>query len=567
MTDRTDDRKTRKPQRGPAGPKRGGRDAAAAKRGAGAVPAGPAPAGERIAKRLARAGVASRRDAEAMIAAGRVTLNGRVLDTPAVTVGPDDRIAVDGAPIPAIERTRLFLFHKPTDCVTTTRDPEGRRTIFDLLPPDLPRLITVGRLDMNTEGLLLLTNDGGLARVLELPETGWLRRYRVRVHGRVDPDRLAALAEGIAVDGVYYGAIEATLDREQGANAWLTLGLREGKNREVKNVLGALGLDVTRLIRVSYGPFQLGALPSGAVQEVRGRTLRDQLGERLVAEAGANFEAPVATPFSNRPVRGGERSAPPAGAAARDAGPSRPPQNAKRRREQKREEALGRLQTRPGAPREPRRGRETERPAAMPRSRASNVWMAPGARPSGPKAQAEPERPETGRARGPGRPPARAATPDRAGPAGKAKERAGPRGRPADRDPAARDAGPGRKGGKPSPSRGPRPAAGRTGPAGGYKGKPEGERKPGAGGYKARPEGGAGGYKGGSEGAAGGYKGRSEGGGYKGRPGGKPRSGAGGGKGKPAGGPRGGPGGGKPAGGGRPAGGRGRPANKPPRGR
>ncbi|MFC6491277.1 pseudouridine synthase, partial [Nitratireductor sp. GCM10026969] len=237
---------------------------------------------------------------------GRVKVNGRVLDTPAFNVRPSDRIEVDGAPIPQMERTRLFLLHKPAGVVTTSRDPEGRRTVFDILPAGLPRLVAVGRLDINTEGLLLLTNDGGLARVLELPSTGWLRRYRVRVHGSVDPLALAELEKGIAVDGVFYGAIEATLDRKQGSNAWLTLGLREGKNREVKKVLGTLGLEVTRLIRISYGPFQLGVLPEGAVQEIKGRMLRDQLGERLLAEAGANFDAPIARPFPNRPLRAGD---------------------------------------------------------------------------------------------------------------------------------------------------------------------------------------------------------------------------------------------------------------------
>ncbi|HEY4192068.1 MAG TPA: pseudouridine synthase, partial [Mesorhizobium sp.] len=208
-------------------------------------------AGERIAKRLARAGLASRRDAEELIEAGRVKVNGKVLASPAFNVMPGDIIHLDGMEIPPIERTRLFLFHKPAGVVTTNRDPEGRKTVFDVLPADLPRLMTIGRLDINTEGLLLLTNDGGLSRVLELPATGWLRRYRVRVHGKVEESALTGLREGIAVDGVFYGAIEATLDREQGSNAWLTLALREGKNREVRNILGSLGLDVTRLIRIS----------------------------------------------------------------------------------------------------------------------------------------------------------------------------------------------------------------------------------------------------------------------------------------------------------------------------
>ncbi|WP_309083862.1 pseudouridine synthase [Chelativorans sp.] len=313
--------------------------------------------GERIAKRLARAGVASRRDAEAMVEAGRVKVNGRLLTSPAFNVRPTDRIEIDGAPIPEVERTRLFLFHKPAGVVTTSRDPEGRRTIFDILPEGLPRLITVGRLDINTEGLLLLTNDGGLARVLELPATGWLRRYRVRVHGKVDPLALAELEKGTAVDGVFYGAISATMDRQQGSNAWLTLGLREGKNREVKNVLGALGLDVTRLIRISYGPFQLGELPEGAIQEIKGRTLRDQLGERLIEEAGANFEAPIARPFVNKPVRA-ERPRPEKSEDARKPGRERPEAaekkfvNRKKEREEKREEMRDRLQTqRPERPR------------------------------------------------------------------------------------------------------------------------------------------------------------------------------------------------------------------------
>src|SRR5690606_35739663 len=235
--------------------------------------------------------------------AGRVSVNGRKLDSPAFNVSVNDRIEVDGTAIPAIERTRLFLFHKPPGVVTTNRDPEGRKTVFDALPEDLPRLMTIGRLDINTEGLLLLTNDGGLSRVLELPATGWLRRYRVRVHGKVEEKALAGLKDGIAVDGVFYGSVEASLDREQGSNAWLTIGLREGKNREVRNILGALGLEVSRLIRISYGPFQLSDLPEGHVLEIKGRMLRDQLGERLIEESGANFEAPVVNQFSNQPVK------------------------------------------------------------------------------------------------------------------------------------------------------------------------------------------------------------------------------------------------------------------------
>ena len=310
-------------------------------------------AGERIAKRLARAGLASRRDAEELIAAGRVKVNGRALSSPAFNVMPDDIIHLDGMEIPPIERTRLFLFHKPAGVVTTNRDPEGRKTVFDVLPAELPRLMTIGRLDINTEGLLLLTNDGGLSRVLELPATGWLRRYRVRVHGKVEESALAGLREGIAVDGVFYGAIEATLDREQGTNAWLTIGLREGKNREVRNILGSLGLDVTRLIRISYGPFQLDDLAEGHVLEIKGRVLRDQLGERLVEESGANFDAEVTKPFSNKPVRRTEiREPEPERPKFTRDGERRPIGEGgliknRKRREGSRDEALGKLSTSP----------------------------------------------------------------------------------------------------------------------------------------------------------------------------------------------------------------------------
>jgi 23S rRNA pseudouridine2605 synthase len=282
--------------------------------------------GERIAKVLARAGVASRRDAELMIEEGRVALEGETVETPATLVTPDMAITVDGEPLREKERTRLFLYHKPPGLVTTAKDPEGRPTVFDALPGDLPRVVSVGRLDINTEGLLLLTNDGGLARVLAHPSTGWLRRYKVRAFGEITQDRLDALRGGIEIEGMHYGPIEARLEREQGSNVWIMMGLREGKNREVKRVLEHLGLSVNRLIRLSFGPFQLADLPEGAVEEVRTRILKDQLGPELAAEAGVDFEAPVLTgeaaptpdharrerplrerPGADRPARAGER--------------------------------------------------------------------------------------------------------------------------------------------------------------------------------------------------------------------------------------------------------------------
>src|SRR6202790_1880730 len=249
--------------------------------------------GERIAKVVSRAGLASRRDAEQWIVQGRVTVNGRVINSPALDVTANDVITVDSKPLPPRERTRLFLFHKPRGLMTTHADPEGRPTVFDSLPEGLPRLISIGRLDFNTEGLLLLTNDGGLARVLELPDTGWLRRYRVRAHGEVTQGQLDELKKGVEVDGVKYGPIDATLERDQGANVWLVFAIREGKNREVRNVLAHLGLEVNRLIRISYGPFQLGELAEGEVEEVKTRVLREQLGDKVAALAGADFARPV----------------------------------------------------------------------------------------------------------------------------------------------------------------------------------------------------------------------------------------------------------------------------------
>ena len=259
----------------------------------GAATPNPTREGQRIAKVMARAGLCSRRDAEAWILEGRVSVNGAILESPAFNVTADDDIRVDGKQLQEAERTRLFLFHKPRGLVTTARDPEGRPTIFDGLPEELPRVVAVGRLDINTEGLLLLTNDGGLARVLELPATAWLRRYRVRAHGAIDQAQLDALREGVTIDGIHYAGIEARLEREQGSNVWLMMGLREGKNREIKRVLEHLGLSVNRLIRVSFGPFELGDLEEGQVEEVRTRVLRDQLGAKLAREAGVNFDADI----------------------------------------------------------------------------------------------------------------------------------------------------------------------------------------------------------------------------------------------------------------------------------
>ncbi|MGC1304951.1 MAG: pseudouridine synthase [Caulobacteraceae bacterium] len=272
--------------------------------------------GERVAKALARAGVASRREVERYIAEGRVALNGRVLDTPAIKIGPGDVLTVDGATVAAAEPTRVWRYHKPVGLVTSHKDPHDRPTVFDALPPGLPRVISVGRLDLNSEGLLLLTNDGGLARALELPSSGWVRRYRARAYGRATQETLDRLQNGITVEGVVYGAIDAKLDKVQRrpgevgdtpANCWITVSLKEGKNREVRRVLEALGLKVNRLVRLSYGPFALGTLALGSVEEVGPRVIREQLADHIAPEnmpMGSRTPAAIAAP-GRRPTAPG----------------------------------------------------------------------------------------------------------------------------------------------------------------------------------------------------------------------------------------------------------------------
>jgi 23S rRNA pseudouridine2605 synthase len=298
-------------------------------------PKAPPKAGERIAKVLSRAGVASRREAERMIERGEVAVNGAVITSPALDVLPTDRITVNGSPVTAPEAPRLWLYYKPEGLVTSNADEKGRATVFDRLPPDLPRVMAVGRLDLNSEGLLLLTNDGELKRRLELPSTGWLRKYRVRIKGNpTDPD-LDPLRQGITVDGERFQPMTVTLDRVQGANAWLTVGLREGKNREIRRAMTHLGLTVNRLIRISYGPFRLNDMEPGAVEEVKAKVLREQLGldegadpatgtakakpRRVLAPRGtASGAGAAAKPAARAPAEG---KSPPAKPAA----PRRPP--------------------------------------------------------------------------------------------------------------------------------------------------------------------------------------------------------------------------------------------------
>ncbi len=257
------------------------------------------PEGDRIAKVLSRAGVASRREAERMIAEGRVTVNGKKIDSPALNVTARDRITVDGKPLPEAEDARLWLYYKPIGLVTTNSDEKGRTTIYDGLPEELPRVMSVGRLDINSEGLLLLTNDGGIKRKLELPETGWLRRYRVRINGRPKETDFEPLRKGLVIDGERFQPMQVTLDRQQGANAWVTVGLREGKNREIRRAMEDIGFAVNRLLRISYGPFQLGNLKPGEVEEVRRKVMRDQLGLQ-----DADEPAPLRPTRSRKPMPG-----------------------------------------------------------------------------------------------------------------------------------------------------------------------------------------------------------------------------------------------------------------------
>lgn len=260
------------------------------------------PPGDRIAKVLSRAGIASRREAERMIDDGRVSINGKTITSPALNVTPDDRIVVDGKQVGEPEPPRIWLYHKPAGLVTTERDEKDRPTVFGTLPPELPRVMSIGRLDLNSEGLLLLTNDGAVKRKLELPSTGWLRRYRVRINGSVSEPRLDQLRAGIEVDGIQYQPMVVTFDRQQGANAWLTVSLREGKNREIRRAMGEIGVTVNRLIRVSYGPFQLANLKQGAVEELKQRVVRDQLGL-----SGKPTPKRVRKPV-NRPAKGKKRN-------------------------------------------------------------------------------------------------------------------------------------------------------------------------------------------------------------------------------------------------------------------
>jgi 23S rRNA pseudouridine2605 synthase len=474
-------------------------------------------AGERIAKRLARAGLCSRRDAERLIAEGRVSVNGRVLDTPAVTVKPGDRVVVDGKAVPEPEPARLWRYHKPAGLVTTARDEKGRETVFDKLPPELPRVVSVGRLDLTSEGLLLLTNDGEMARYLEHPSTGWVRRYRVRVHGKPDEAALERLAKGVTVDGITYGPIEASLDGVQGANAWITVGLREGKNREVRKVMEHMGLTVNRLIRTAYGPFQLGKLDRGMVEEVPARVIRDQLRTFLSGQPEGSAANP--TPAARPPK---PRTGPPKRASAPDAArptvarptaarptAARPPAGEAPRPPRPARTVVVRGLASEGGPREagagPGGGGKAPRAAAKPAAERRHFaggrsWSdgdaqdaAPqrkpgrGAQGKGPAAGAATARPSGPRSAAPGRPQDKAPSRGQGkAPGGRSEGRA---------DGPARD-GPARDGARPGgqrsggqPPGGQRPGEQRPGGQRPVPGRGPGGPKPGGGGPRTGPRG------------------------------------------------------------------------------
>ena len=367
---------------------------------------------QRIAKLLARAGIASRREIERMIAEGRIALDGKVLDTPATIVTSLHGITVDGKPVREPAPARLFLFHKPPGLLTAATDPKGRPTIYDKLPSDLPRLMPVGRLDLNTEGLLLMTTDGELKRQLELPATGVERSYRARAYGEVSQPQLEALMDGIEIDGIRYGAIDANLERRTGANVWIEMTLTEGKNREVRRVLEHLGLQVSRLIRTRYGPFVLGELPVGEIGEVRQhdlvafrKTLSLPPAQRANAIIALRTEGAAAKPRPARPAReeapaAREPDAPrskarPARGRPASEGPAKPKRAARARAHRETQEEFVE-RPKPSArrgPAKPRTGEQPERPA-QPQRRG----------PARPRSPEQSDRPATPSRRGPGRP-------------------------------------------------------------------------------------------------------------------------------------------------------------------
>ena len=328
------------------------------------------PEGERIAKVLSRAGIASRREAERLIELGEVKVNGKVITSPALNVTPKDKITVRGEPVGQPEPPRLWLYYKPEGLVTSASDEKGRDTVFDHLPEDMPRVMSVGRLDLNSEGLLLLTNDGALKRRLELPSTGWLRKYRVRVNGNPTEPEIEPLRKGITIDGERFQPMEVKIDRHQGANAWLTVGLREGKNREIRRAMAHIGLTVNRLIRVSYGPFRLNELKPGEVEEIKPRILREQLGLAENAE-GRTAKPPVSRTLAPKPGKPtGTGSAP----AARPKAPVKAGEGQRRLSEAWQAATRGPA-ARPGGGRgEDHAGKASARPPAR-----------PGPRPKGPR--------------------------------------------------------------------------------------------------------------------------------------------------------------------------------------